>query len=201
MQPVEIEVKFYVPDIDDMRRRLHCLSARLKTSGFEKNIRFEDKTNSLKRHQALLRLRQADKVILTYKSKLPGKQDQFKIHTELEVTVDRFDVMQKILESIGFHPEQVYEKKRETFFLENTLVCLDVLPYGGFIEIEGGKRAIRKTAKRLGLDWKNRILFNYLEIFEVLKKKMGLSFSDIRFDNFKSIQMDFSKYLHLFTAG
>ncbi len=200
MHPVEIEVKFYLPNMDHMRRRIQRLGAVPGASGFEKNIRFENKTNPLQPRQALLRLRQSDKVTLTYKSRVPGRQAQFKIHTELEVTVNAFDTMRQILESIGFHAEQVYEKKRESFLLADTHLCLDEMPYGGFIEIEGGKKDIRQTAKRLGLDWKNRILSNYLEIFEVLKQHLNLGFSNVTFDNFKPIQMDFSNYLHLFTA-
>ena len=201
MPPLEIEVKFYLKDINPLRKSLLSLGANLKNTSFEKNIRFENKENSLYREKSLLRLRQSDQTRLTFKSEPPYQQNEFKIHHELEVSVDDFATMQQILESIGFHPEQIYEKKREAYLLEKTEICIDTMPFANFIEIEGEQQEIRKTADLLKLDWKNRILSNYLEIFETLKQKLKLPFTDITFDNFKDIPIDFDKYDHLFVAG
>jgi hypothetical protein len=55
-------------------------------------------------------------------------------------------------------------------------------------------------AGKLGLNWENRILFNYLKIFDVLKKQESLTFSDVTFENFKHLSLDFSKYLLFFTG-
>jgi len=207
MPPLEIEVKFYLTDINPLRERLLSLGANLKNNSFEKNIRFENQKKSLYHEKSLLRLRHSDKTTLTFKSEPPNppepaeQQNEFKILHELEVTVDDFATMQQILESMGFHPEQIYEKKRETYVLELTEICLDTMPFANFIEIEGEKEEIRKTASLLKLNWKNRILGNYLEIFEALKQKLKLTFTDITFDNFKDIDVDFDKYHHLFVAG
>lgn len=201
MPPLEIEVKFYLKELSPIREKLLSLNASLKNKSFEKNIRFENKTNSLYHEKSLLRLRQSDKTTLTFKSPPPFEQGEFKIHNELEVSVDDFATMQQILESIGFHPEQVYEKKRETYLFEQTEICLDAMPFANFIEIEGKEKYIRKAAEALELDWKNRILHNYLEIFEFLRKELKLSFTDITFENFKNIPIDFGKYIHLFLAG
>jgi adenylate cyclase class 2 len=48
----------------------------------------------------------------------------------------------------------------------------------------------------LGLDWEKRILLNYIELFNILNKSLGLPFSDITFKNFKNIEIDFSRYLN-----
>jgi adenylate cyclase class 2 len=69
-------------------------------------------------------------------------------------------------------------------------LCLDRLPFGDFLEIEGGKEAIRHAAGRLGLAWERRILDNYLGLFEKVRQSMGLPFSDVTFANFKGIQVD-----------
>ncbi|MGB9499293.1 MAG: class IV adenylate cyclase [Dissulfuribacterales bacterium] len=204
MPPLEIEVKFYLTDINPLRERLLSLGANLNNNSFEKNIRFENQKNSLHHEKSLLRLRKSDKTTLTFKSEPPEphkQQNEFKILHELEVSVDDFATMQQILESIGFHPEQIYEKKRETYVLGQTEICIDTMPFANFIEIEGRKEEIRKTADLLKLDWENRILCNYLEIFEALKQKLKLTFTDITFDNFKDIDVDFDKYHHLFVAG
>jgi len=204
MPPLEIEVKFYLTDINPLRERLLSLGANLKNNAFEKNIRFENQKKSLYHEKSLLRLRHSDKTTLTFKSEPPepsGRQNEFKILHELEVLVDDFATMQQILEAIGFHPEQIYEKKRETYLLGNTEICIDTMPFADFIEIEGEKKEIRKTADLLKLDWNQRILSNYLEIFSVLKQKLKFTFTDITFDNFKDIDVDFDRYHHLFLAG
>jgi adenylate cyclase class 2 len=48
------------------------------------------------------------------------------------------------------------------------------MPYGVFLEIEGHKPHIRKIANRLGLKWEERILLNYLEVFEVVQRQDDL---------------------------
>jgi adenylate cyclase class 2 len=201
VKPLEIEIKFYLQDHDAMKRRLMDYGAELISNTPEFNIRFENRDNSLYEQKILLRLRRADKVSLTYKSKPPVKDPNFKIHHEIETLVNDFDAMRRILESIGFYPAQIYEKIRATWKVNATLVCLDRMPYGDFIEIEGAPDSIRQVARDLGFQWKDRILFNYLEIFETLKNNLGLSFSDITFDHFKNVKVDFHRYLHLFVAG
>ena len=109
--------------------------------------------------------------------------------------------MNAILESLGFHCEQVYEKWRETLVIKNTQFCLDAMPYGNFLEIEGTKKDIKQYAQDLGLQWGKRILANYLEIFEILRKKFDLKFTDVTFHNFKDIDTQLQNYLHLIEAG
>ncbi len=200
-EAIEIEVKFYLPEVDSTRQRLLALGCIPYGKVFEKNIRFEDKERSLKEKGALLRLRKDKTVTLTFKS-LPLNRDQdFKVHRELEVQVDNFGVCRAILESLGFHPEQRYEKWRETFSLESTKVLIDTMPYGVFLEIEGGKSDIRNVADQLKLNWKERILLNYLEIFDIIRGKENLVFNDITFDNFEQVSVDIRRYLPLLYAG
>ena len=105
--------------------------------------------------------------------------------------------MKHILESLGFREEQVYEKWRETFRLNSTNLCLDTMPYGDFLEIEGQKEDIKELAYRIGLKWQKRILFNYLAIFDVIKQKLNLPFYDVTFSNFINIRFDLAEYLDL----
>jgi adenylate cyclase class 2 len=201
VNPLEIEVKFHLKDVESFQRRLPSCGAEFKTFANETNIRYEDQEKSLRPRKILLRLRQADSVTLTYKSKPPESDPDFKVHHEVEVTLSDFEAMRQILEYIGFHPVQIYEKKRATWRFSNTLLCVDQMPYGNFIEIEGAPDNIRQAARDLGFEWKDRILFNYLEIFETLKKHLGLPFSDVTFALFKNVSVDLNQYLHLFKAG
>ena len=201
MEKLEFEVKFFLPEIQLMRQNNLNMGARSQGRFFEKNLRFEDANKTLKGKKCLLRLRHDQKTTLTFKSTPPEGSDQFKVLNELEVEVSDFPVMNDILESLGFHCEQVYEKWRETLVIENTQFCLDAMPYGNFLEIEGTKKDIKQYAQDLGLQWGKRILANYLEIFEILRKKLDLKFTDVTFHNFKDIDTQLQNYLHLIEAG
>ena len=197
MEHLEIEVKFYLSDMDSTRDRILELGAVSMGRVFETNLRFDDADNHLIEKKSLLRLRRDTKTTLTFKSEPPFKNDQFKILKELEVEVSDFTTMKHILESLGFREEQVYEKWRETFRLNSTNLCLDTMPYGDFLEIEGQKEDIKELAYRIGLKWQKRILFNYLAIFDVIKQKLNLPFYDVTFSNFINIRFDLAEYLDL----
>jgi len=197
MEHLEIEVKFYLSDMDAIRDRILEIGAVSMGRIFETNLRFDDADNRLIEKKSLLRLRRDSKTILTFKSEPPFKNDQFKILKELEVEVSDFATMKHILESLGFREEQVYEKWRETFRLNTASLCLDTMPYGDFLEIEGQMEDIKKLASQIGLKWKKRILLNYLAIFDVIKQKSNLSFYDVTFSNFINIRFDLANYLEI----
>ena len=200
MEYLETEVKFYLPSIDSIRTRMIDLGAVFKHRTFETNIRFEDAEKSLIQKKSLLRLRKDNKITLTFKSEPPFKDDQFKILKEFEVEVSDFDTMEHILKSLGFKEEQVYEKWREIYVLGDTHLCLDTMPYGDFLEIEGKKESIQLLASQIGLLWDKRILLNYLAIFDIIKRQLNLSFYDVTFSNFNNIRFDMTPYLKLIEA-
>ena len=200
MEKLETEVKFYLSNVESMRERICKLGAQSQGRFFERNLRFEDERKTLKHKKSLLRLRQDQKTTLTFKSTPPQYDNQFKILKELEVEVNDFATMNRILEALGFNCDQIYEKWRETLVLKRTLFCLDSMPYGNFLEIEGQGKEIKESASCLGLQWGKRILLNYLEIFDILRKKMNLNFADVTFENFKTIKADLTTYLDLLEA-
>ena len=193
----EIEVKFLLDDMPAMQERIIALGGICGGPVFETNIRFENKSRDLRKNRSILRLRKDRKATLTFKADANEPEAQFKINTEYEVVVNDFSMMQQILEALGFHQEQIYEKKRETVSLHHTTLCLDTMPFGPFLEIEGGKNDIRHMAQRLGLVWDNRILLNYITIFDRIKTECRLPFSDITFENFERFPVDVRKYRFL----
>lgn len=201
MSSLETEVKFHVPDPPAMRAALLSLGARSLGRSHERNLRFENESQGLRRAGNLLRLRRDRKSTLTYKCAPAQADPEFKQFMEVEVDVGDFDTMRLILVSLGFHPEQVYEKWRETLVLDHTVFCLDELPFGTFLEIEGPKEKIRGYAGRLALDWNRRILLNYLQIFEIIRADQGLSFSDVTFANFTGLALDLRAFLPRMEAG
>ncbi len=198
MEHLEIEVKFFLADVKSIRHRILELGADYKGRNFETNIRFEDINKSLIQKKSLLRLRKDDKTTLTFKSIPPVQDNRFKILRELEVEVSDFSTMKLILESLGFHKEQIYEKWRETFVLNGTIFCIDTMPYGAFLEIEGDKDDIKNLTRKIGLEWKKRIVKNYLELFEIIRKRLNLPFSDVTFSNFNTIRIDLAEHHNLF---
>ena len=173
----------------------------MKGSGFETNIRFDDEAMRLTQGKKVLRLRQDTRCRLTVKSPPDDTDTEFKIFRELEVDISDSQTMIAILEQLGFYPRQVYEKQRETYLFNQTELCLDSLPYGHFLEIEGGKDDIRKAAEAIGLNWEKRITANYLSLFATLQKQLNLPFEDITFENFKGMEIDKSRIHKILEEG
>ncbi len=197
----ETEVKFYLSDTQVIRERIRSLGAKSRGKNFETNLRFEDKNGSLLARKSLLRLRRDHSATLTYKCEPAVPDTEYKSYQELEITVSDFAITRQILEALGFHEEQVYEKYRETFPFGTTILCLDTMPYGDFLEIEGNREDIRSLADRLQLPWEERILTNYLNLFEAIKNRYSLGFSHITFDNFTALSIDARSVIETFQAG
>ncbi len=202
MDHLEIELKFFVPDFEPIRRRLQASGAVcLSPEGLEFNIRYETPDDTLIKARRLLRLRKDRDTTLTFKVPPAEEDNRFKTYRELEVKVDDFDTLDQILQALGFQRRQVYEKRRETWRMEKALLCLDTMPFGRFLEIEGPPEAITAMVRQLGLSWERRMLSNYLGMFQRLREEEKLSFTDLTFDNFKRIDIDFERYRHLFEGG
>ncbi|MBT3311461.1 MAG: class IV adenylate cyclase [Desulfobacterales bacterium] len=202
---LEIEVKYYLPDIISVRNRIVDLGADSMGKTYEMNILFDDPDRNLLNKKSVLRLRKDTKTKLTLKSS-PGISDdesdkQFKIFRELEVEVASFSTMKSIIESLGFQKTLMYEKWRETFLYKDIVICFDNMPFGDFLEIEGEKDTIKLFVHKTGMKWGKRILFSYPQLFKTIKEKEKILFTDITFENFKKTPFDFSRNISLFEAG
>jgi adenylate cyclase class 2 len=139
---------------------------------------------------------------LTFKSPPPaGTDPRFKVARELEVRLDDFDTMDAILRALEFQPRQIYQKWRETWRIHQALVCMDTMPFGRFLEIEGLPDTIIRLANDLGLRWERRIRANFLGMFAALKERERLPFDDLTFDNFGSVSISFDRHWRHFEAG
>ena len=198
---LEIEIKFYLPDPARMRQRIVDLGATSRGRCFEHNVRFDNANHELRNRSTLLRLRRDRDTTLTYKARPADRDDRFKVYRELEVAIDDFDKTRKILHALGFNREQIYDKWREVFTLEDLQFCMDDLPFGSFLEIEGHPPDIVKYADRLDLDWHKRILTNYLAMYESVKRYLNLPYSDVTFDNFQNSADLPPDFMQQFEAG
>lgn len=192
---LEIEVKFHIAHVSEMHQRILDLGAKALPKVFETNLRYENPQNNLKQTGRLLRLRKDKTSRLTFKSRPDHQDTECKVYHELEVEVSDFDTMAAILDALGYKKVQIYEKWRQTFSWRDVLLCLDTMPFGNFLEIEGPRKSIKDVADQLGLPWGKRILDNYLAMFDVLRKGSGLPFKDLTFSNFEQYKADIRPYL------
>ncbi len=185
----EIEVKFYVQNLNELQRRLQVLGARLsKPRVRELNLRFDTEDENLRQSGRVLRLRQDAVARITYKDS--GQlQNGALSRRELEFTVSDFDAAREFLEALGYRISFIYEKYRTTYKLDELEVDLDEMPYGEFVEIEGQASPLESTAAKLGLRWDTSIPGSYSQLFENLRSRRNLNFRDLTFDNFKGFQV------------
>ncbi len=196
---LEIEVKFLVTDLRDIRERLLGLGANLqKPRTYEMNLRFDNPKQGLKGQGKLLRLRQDTVARITFKGESHHQiNSEARVREEIEITVDDFDKAAAILERVGFEKQQYYEKYRETFAFNGVEVVLDEMPFGDFVELEGSEQAIRSSARALEFDWDDRITDNYLELMSRLQSRYNLKFDDISFSNFSGIEFSIADVLDM----
>ena len=201
MENLEIEIKFHLENPGATRAHIVALGAISLGRFFEINHILDNRERTLYRNRSLLRLRQADRACLTFKAPPAAPDREFKIREELEVEVADFPTTRKIMEKLGYTTVRIYEKWRETFELGSTHLCMDTLPYGDFLEIEGRAANIPALSEKLGFEWERRSLLNYHELFELVKTEHRLAFADITFSNFKGISVDMGKLRSRFEAG
>ena len=185
----ETEVKLYVPDLETVAQRLEAGGAELVTPRvFERNVRYEDGDESFTPQGVVLRLREDERIRLTYKG--PGMVSGGIIQRyEAEVEVSSFDTMQAILEHLGYHPHMIYEKYRSTYELDGAEIVLDEMPYGHFVEIEGETTQIELLVTRLRLDQAPRFGVSYVGLFDRVRRNLKLDFRDLSFENFSGIEV------------
>ncbi len=188
----ETEAKFYVLHLDQITVHLQEMPARLiQPRILETNLRFDLPDASLHSTGRVLRLRRDSKARLTYKGAGQNKSGVLD-RQEIEFVVDDFEKARQFLEALGYRKTMVYEKYRATYEMEQTLIMLDELPYGDFVEIEGETLdQIQSMAVKLNLDWNAAVETSYTGLFENVKKVLELPFQDISFKNFEGIKVTF----------
>lgn len=183
--PQEIEIKFLVPDLKALARKLRELGFCEETpSTHEVNTLYDVPGLKLRRKGELLRLRKyGDKWKLTHKAK--GNPGRHKSRAEAETSVTDGKQTDAILRALGFVPSFTYEKFRSEWTDGEGQVVLDHTPIGDIAEIEGKSRWIDRTARVLGVDSKSYITKSYGELFMDWKRRtkckaMNMTFSEVR---------------------
>lgn len=172
---LEIELKYLNADHDKARMIMKEQGAKLLTRHYERNIVLDDPGRTLYKRSALLRVRQAEKVTLTVK-RIPADpgSGKAKVYIEHETEVSNFDETVAAMQVLGYSPVFRYEKIREEWEFADCHICLDLLPFGPFIEIEGAEDEILACADKLGLSTADACKKTYHELNRDYRKISGL---------------------------
>ena len=164
---IETESKFPVDDLSKVASNLRHQGSLMVPWHFERNQVFDSPQGDLGSRGFLLRLRKALATTLTFKRPLAHAADLpgIKQLEEIECTVDDSQAMMAILQALGYQETLVYEKFRSQWKVNGCTVCLDMLCFGTFVEIEGTGSDIPATAALVGLDPQTAISANYHTLF------------------------------------
>jgi adenylate cyclase class 2 len=171
---LETELKFFCSDLEEVRKNLRQIGAKFESRFFEENIVFDTPERSLRCSGILLRLRRTDKNVLCLKQPMPDKDREVKSRREIETKVEDFVQMRIILEGLGYQAALSYEKVREKWQLDRCTVCLDILPFANFVELEAQQEDIYGCASDLRLKTEDSTIKSYHELNREYQKQQGL---------------------------
>jgi adenylate cyclase class 2 len=164
---LEIEIKIRVKDIKSFLIKVQEKGAVLKKDRYlEENILYDFPSKLLYKKQHAIRLRKIKKKhFITFKGS-PQKSRKFKMREEFETEVKNGKQMKKILKSLGLISIFEYKKFRTVYKKKKLKICLDELPIGNFIELEGERNDIVKFAEELGYSKKDFIKLDYIQLIK-----------------------------------
>jgi adenylate cyclase class 2 len=169
---MEIEAKIRVSALEPVRARLLDRKARHLGMQVERDVYYNAPHRDFAATDEALRIRYSGGVpVLTYKGpRLPG--DGPKAREEICVAVEQGDLMEMVLERLGFRRTAQVVKERDLYQLEGAAIALDTVEsLGTFIEIEAptglsrgeAVRRIQDIAEELGVQGESLPL-SYLEM-------------------------------------
>jgi adenylate cyclase, class 2 len=191
----EVEIKFVLENPEKIRETLIELGAESHGRHYESSLRLDDSSSSLASKGMSLRVRSTTSIdphgcLVTLKMPTRDEDSEFKVRREVEFTVSDFRAVLTTMNILGFSPYLQSEKWRETLTLADLTVCLDELPFGWFMELEGPKESIRTTANELGLRMSDGLTLGYVQIFNKVRKALNLPTSDITFKELVGVHIN-----------
>ncbi len=167
---MEVEVKFAVENIDEVRRIVESM-AEFVIEKEEYDLYFNHPCRDFAETDEALRVRNdVEGITLTYKGRKVDPET--KTREEIKVGLDDFDGMVAILQKLGFRIAGEVRKKRWIYRDGEITICVDWLDdLGGFVElemesdeVESAKEKLFDYARKLGLGREKSIRTSYLEM-------------------------------------
>ena len=190
---VEIEAKMTVESFDPVRARLRSAAAAGPVEHFEVNTFFDTEDRSLLAADEGLRLRLdrdvaavTEKYVITYKG--PRQPGPLKSREEVEVEVSDSAAAVQLLERLGYLRTLSFEKRRESWNLDNCKVELDEVPHlGRFVEVEGpDEQSVMRVREKLGLSSRPIVKSSYIALLMSHLQERGLTTRTVTFDTASS---------------
>ncbi len=185
---VEIEAKMKIDDAESVAARLRERGATALGNYAETNTFYDTEDRTLLAGDQGLRVRASTNVetgqtqcVLTHKG--PCKHGPLKAREETEVMVGNADDAGRLLEQIGFKRYMRFQKRRQSWKLEDCSIELDEVPYlGHFVEIEGpNDAAVMRVRELLGLADRPLIKAGYIALLSGHMQERGQATRDISF--------------------
>lgn len=179
--PNELEAKMQVSDHAPLRERLRVVGVRVGTV-MELNTFFDTPSRTLVEQDKGLRVRHTcdfetghERHVVTYKG--PQQDGALKKREEIEIVADDGEQAALLLARLGYGSTLSFEKRRETWRMDECLVELDELPQlGCFVEIEGpDEEAVMSVRDVLHLDDRPLVNKSYSAMVDELLKSTGLT--------------------------
>lgn len=173
----EIELRARIGQFKEIKKTLRNISSDYSDNLLIKDYAFDRKGGYFRKRGVMIRLRSVgdQKHLFAYKG--PHQDGSYKVREEIELEISDPKKLIKILNRVGLSITFEMEKKRQTFYLENTKVELDHYPcLGRFVEVEGKPSDIEKVIKKLDMDreqFNNKPLDYYIN---QKKKEIGEGF-------------------------
>ena len=186
--PIEIEIKLKVENHDSLRAALTSLGAQRIGAVLETNTFLDTSAHTLLAEDRGLRVRRNtdpasghSESIITYKG--PRHPGPLKRREELELTVADHAQAVELLQALGFQRILTFEKRRESWQLNDCKIDLDELPIlGHFIEIEGpSSEAVLKARDLLHLTKLNSLTDSYIALLMANLGPQATAASEITF--------------------
>lgn len=182
--PYETELKFLNVDFVSVRKKLSALNAICKGRHLERNVVFDTSALELKENDKLLRLRSKQwkdrsEYVLTFKSPpAESVSSDVKVYDERETKVDSFEGTYGVLKGLGYDAAFRYDKVREEWAYKGVEICLDELPFGFVVELEGSREDIFALARQLEFSMECASTSTYHDLNRDYRKQNGLAHQD-----------------------
>lgn len=179
---LEREVKLRFSSADEARDAVLATGATpLRCRRLQEDALLDDGAETLRQRRCVLRVRvESGKSLLTFKG--PVQPSPMKLREEIETIVGDGETMLRCLEALGYAVWFRYQKYREEFALNDSIIAIDETPVGVFVEIEGCEQGIVDVAKALGRTQADFVLDSYRCLFMEHRRSHGQPDTDMLFD-------------------
>jgi adenylate cyclase class 2 len=178
---IETELKFETNEPEKVLSVLISLGAKTISRNKQKTIRFDTSNHDLEQKGVFIRVRsEGDENTITLKEKI-GNDETVRQRKETEFKIEDLDKMSYIIEKLGFDYVLIMEKYRIELTYKDSHICIDEMPFGFYVEIEGEETDINNIAHELGFKPEEKIIVTYWDLFEDWKKDKDIQGQNIVF--------------------